>query len=119
MPRRISRGLAELNLNRKIRKKITNSSWFPYDTGNLKENATIPTRNGVLFDGNVAPYISYLERGTSPFIVTNGFGRGLVFINPGQGKHQYFISKKSMNVAVETIKRHYEEKGCIVNVERK
>lgn len=99
---------------------IKNSSFFPYKSGNLKFHATIgtmytPTCYRIHFDSTIAPYVTYLEEGTSPhdiFPVTrkmlkfevNGktvFARSVH--HPGSTKHKDFIKRDCVNAIVDYI----------------
>lgn len=96
-----------------VLKLIKEASWFPYKSGNLRNNATIGMSNGydylITFDSTVAPYVGYLEEGTLPHDIPRAFGRPLPFgiggrfngkFHPGSFKHQGFISDKSVNAIV-------------------
>lgn len=82
-------------------KDLQNQSFIPYRTGNLKYNAIKPivtnAEVGILFSGDIAPYIDFLEYGTGPHIILNGFGKGIRINHPGSIKHKDFISVKSVN----------------------
>lgn len=72
---------------------LRNSAWFPYDTGNLKYNATYGDMHlsgfgvGIIkFDETRAPYIFFLEHGTKL-----------------SSKHKDFISDKSVHAVIDYI----------------
>ncbi|MCK9576409.1 MAG: hypothetical protein M0R51_10850 [Clostridia bacterium] len=73
--------------------KLRNSTWFPYDTGNLKYKATYGDLSlsgfgiGIVrFDTYKAPYIDFLEYGTK-----------------NSQKHKGFIKNKSVKAVVDYI----------------
>lgn len=100
---------------------IKSASWFPYKTGKLKFHATrgwLINSNlyQITFDTTVAPYITYLEEGTSPHNIPRAFGHPLPFgtsgrfngkFHPGSTKHQGFIKDKCVNAIVENIATRY------------
>ena len=99
-------------------RKIKDASWFPYRTGKLKFEATKgyqATQNSyvIFFDDTVAPYIDYLEYGTSPHNIPGAFGKPLPFgtsgrfegkFHPGSDKHKGFISEKAVDTVANYIK---------------
>lgn len=101
---------------------IKRASWFPYRTGNLKFNATQGAMYDaqtfrIHFDSSVAPYVEYLEEGTSPHDIPGAFGKPLPFgiggrfdgkFHPGSHKHEGFIKNKSVNAIIEYISSKYE-----------
>ena len=115
--------------------KIKSASWFPYKFGNLRDKATSgnlidPNTYLISFDGEIAPYVEYLEEGTSehdiPFaFVGKGnfvwwypygndvpflFGMGGRFngkFHPGSTKHKGFISNKSVNAIIDFFRSKY------------
>ena len=101
---------------------IKRASWFPYKTGNLKFSATNgsmynDTTYRIHFDSTVAPYVEYLEEGTSPHDIPKAFGKDLPFgiggrfdgkFHPGSTKHKGFISHKAVNMIVEQIQTKYD-----------
>ena len=101
---------------------IKRASWFPYKSGNLKFNATQgamydDTTFRVHFDSTIAPYVSYLEEGTTPHNIPGAFGRKLPFgiggrfngkFHPGSTRHQGFIGNKSVNAIVDYIQTKYD-----------
>lgn len=101
---------------------IKRASWFPYKTGRLKFHATSGGMYSddtyrIHFSGTVAPYVEYLEEGTSPHDIPRAFGRPLPFgiggrfdgkFHPGSTKHKGFISVKSVNAIVEYIANKYD-----------
>lgn len=101
---------------------IKRASWFPYRTGRLKFHATSGGMYSddtyrIHFSGTVAPYVEYLEEGTSPHDIPRAFGRPLPFgiggrfdgkFHPGSTKHKGFISVKSVNAIVEYIATKYD-----------
>ena len=112
--------MAEFNLSsvgERVTRLIKEASWFPYKSGNLKFSATQgrmwdATTYRIHFDGSIAPYVQYLEEGTSPHDIPRAFGRPLPFgiggrfdgkFHPGSTKHQGFISEKCVNTIVEYI----------------
>ena len=105
---------------------IKRQPWFPYKTGQLKFHAT----NGFLvnvntycinFSSSVAPYITYLEEGTTPHDIPGAFGiqfkkDGSPFgvggrfngkFHPGSTKHKGFIKDKSVRAIVDYISSIY------------
>ena len=92
-------------------KMIKGASFFPVDTGWLKNHATsgkMMTSDTfvIKFDGSVAPYIRYLEEGTTAHDIPGAFGRPLPFgiggrfngyFHPGSTKHYHFISQKTID----------------------
>ena len=80
---------------------LQNQSFMPYHTGNLKYNAIKPIISnaevGILFSSEIAPYIDFLEYGTGPHLIKDGFGRGILIHHPGSRKHVGFIADKSVN----------------------
>lgn len=102
--------------------QIKSASWFPYDTGKLKNEATsgeMITKDTyrIKFDSTVAPYVEYLEEGTQPHDIPRAFGRDLPFgiggrfdgkFHPGSTKHQGFISDKAINTIINYICREYK-----------
>ena len=101
---------------------IKRASWFPYKSGNLKFSAT----SGTMFDNTtyrihfssvVAPYVEYLEEGTSPHDIPRAFGKDLPFgiggrfdgkFHPGSTKHKGFISHKAVNEIIDYIMTKYD-----------
>ena len=100
---------------------IKNSAFFPYKTGKLKYEATsgqlyMDNVYRIHFSSTIAPYVEYLEEGTSPHDIPGAFGRKLPFgiggrfdgkFHPGSTKHKGFISVKSVNAIVEYIALKY------------
>lgn len=100
---------------------IKRQGWFPYKTGNLRDNATygrLKSKNvyEITFDTTIAPYIPYLEYGTEPHDIPNAFGNGENFgvggkfdgkFHPGSKKHVGFIHTKSFNEIQNFITRTY------------
>ena len=100
---------------------IKNSAFFPYKTGKLKYEATsgqlyMDNVYRIHFSGTIAPYVEYLEEGTSPHDIPGAFGKKLPFgiggrfdgkFHPGSTKHKGFISVKSVNAIVEYISTKY------------
>lgn len=100
---------------------IKNSAFFPYKTGKLKYEATsgqlyMDNVYRIHFSNTIAPYVEYLEEGTSPHDIPGAFGRKLPFgiggrfdgkFHPGSTKHKGFISVKSVNAIVEYISVKY------------
>lgn len=101
---------------------IKRASWFPYKTGKLKFHATsgamyMDDVYRIHFSSTVAPYVEYLEEGTSPHDIPGAFGRPLPFgiggrfdgkFHPGSMKHKGFISVKSVNAIAEYIALRYD-----------
>ena len=101
--------------------RIKRASWFPYRTGNLRNHATMGSMITndtycITFDGQVAPYIPYLEEGTKPHDIPKAFGKELPFgiggrfdgkFHPGSMKHKGFIKDKSVNAIINYIKTKY------------
>lgn len=89
-------------------------SFMPYHTGNLKYNAIQPiisnTEFGILFSGEIAPYIDFLEYGTGPHLIVNGFGKGILIHHPGSTKHVGFIGEKSVNRVLNQLAVQYNGK---------
>ena len=109
--------------------KVKQSSFFPMKSGHLKHDATsgdMINSNTYLikFNGEIAPYVEYLEEGTAahdiPFaFIGKGhwkwwypykdgvpflFGMGGRFngkFHPGSTKHQHFIRDKVVKMVVE------------------
>ncbi len=73
---------------------------FPYRTGHLKWNATYKENLSdgfrIVFNGKLANYIDFLEYGTGPHLIINGFGRGIPIMHPGSKKHVGFISQQAV-----------------------
>ena len=100
---------------------IKGQPWFPYKTGKLKYEATYGNliksdTYCIKFDGEIAPYIEYLEEGTSPHDIPCAFGREFPFgiggrfegkFHPGSIKHKGFIKDKSVNAIIEYICSKY------------
>lgn len=95
---------------------LRNSAWFPYDTGNLKYNATYGDMHlssfgvGIIkFDTTRAPYIFFLENGTGLYgKYKSVWQRDFKYksaIMLGSGKHKDFISDKSVNAVIDYICR--------------
>lgn len=101
---------------------IKSASWFPYKTGKLKYQATSGAMymNDVFrihFSSAVAPYVAYLEEGTSPHDIPGAFGKALPFgiggrfdgkFHPGSHKHEGFIKDKCVSAIVNFIADKYE-----------
>ena len=98
---------------------IKGSSYFPYHTGHLRDVATKGDMFNnktywIKFDGGIAPYVEYLEEGTTAHDIFNAFGfalgnnpKGKIvsetfgyggrfdgFFHPGSTKHYHFIQDK-------------------------
>ena len=98
---------------------IKSASYFPYKSGHLRDAATsgeMISRNTYLikFSGEIAPYVQYLEEGTTAHDIFNAFGFALGnnpqgkivsetfgyggrfdgFFHPGSTKHYHFIQNK-------------------------
>lgn len=109
------------SLGNQLTDLIKRQSWFPYKSGNLKFNATKgsmlePTIYRIHFDSSVAPYVEYLEEGTSPHDIPGAFGKPLPFgiggrfdgkFHPGSTKHVGFIREKCVNTIVNYIQSVY------------
>lgn len=110
---------------------IKSSSFFPYNTGHLRDVATsgdLISSNTYLikFNGDIAPYVQYLEEGTSAHDIFNAFGfakgnnpKGIIvsdtfgyggrfngFFHPGSTKHYHFIQDK----VIDTILMYFVNK---------
>ena len=106
----------------RVTELIKSRSWFPYKTGRLKYHATSGQMYmhdifRIHFSSAVAPYVEYLEEGTSPHDIPGAFGRPLPFgvggrfdgkFHPGSTKHKGFISEKCVNAIVDYIANRYE-----------
>lgn len=100
---------------------IKNASWFPFKSGNLKNNATsgIVLNNDtylIKFDSSIAPYLEALEEGSKPHDIPNAFGKDLPFgiggrfdgkFHPGSYKHQGFIKNKSIYAIINYFVEKY------------
>lgn len=92
----------------KILYTIKSSTYFPYRTGHLRDDATsgemISGKTYLIkFSGEIAPYVQYLEEGTTAHDIPGAFGRPLPFgyggrfdgfFHPGSTKHYHFIQDK-------------------------
>lgn len=101
---------------------IKSSSWFPFDTGNLKFHATYGVRLKkdlycIYFSKVIAPYVEALEEGSRPHNIPHAFGKPLPFgtsgrfegmFHPGSNKHKGFIKENTINTVIETIKMESE-----------
>lgn len=109
-----------------ILRNIKSAYFFPYKTGHLRDDATSgdmfnSTTYLIKFDGDVAPYIEYLEEGTKPHDIPFAFigkgnwkwwypfGDGVPFLfgmggrfngkfHPGSTKHKNFIKDKTIDM---------------------
>ena len=104
-----------------ITDKIKHASWFPYRQGVLQKSATTgelisPTCYRINFNSQVAPYVVYLEEGTSPHNIPKAFGYPLPFgtsgrfegkFHPGSRIHQGFIKEKCIREIVEYFTKKY------------
>lgn len=102
-------------------KRIKQASWFPFRTGKLKFHATngymlSPTTYRIHFSSHIAPYVEYLEEGTTAHNIPKAFGRPLPFgtsgrfngkFHPGSTKHKGFISVKCVQTVVDYIANKY------------
>lgn len=123
-------------------KLIKKASFFPMKTGFLMNHATsgrmIDDKTFMIkFDGQIAPYVQYLEEGTEPHDIPFAFigkgnwkwwypyGDGVPFLfgmggrfdgkfHPGSTKHQGFIKDKSVKTIINYFVRKY--KGVVINV---
>ena len=100
---------------------IKNASFFPYKTGKLKWNATsgymmTDTTYRIHFSSTIAPYVEYLEEGTSPHNIPRAFGKPLPFgtkgrfdgkFHPGSSKHKGFIKNDCVHSIIDYICDHY------------
>ena len=91
-----------------ILRTIKSASYFPYKSGHLRDDATSgdlidSTTYLIKFDGNIAPYVEYLEEGTTAHDIPGAFGRPFPFgyggrfngfFHPGSTKHYHFIQNK-------------------------
>ena len=101
---------------------IKRASWFPYKSGNLKFSASSGTMYDnttyrIHFSSIIAPYVEYLEEGTSPHDIPRAFGKDLPFgiggrfdgkFHPGSTKHKGFISHKAVNEIINYIMTKYD-----------
>lgn len=106
---------------------IKRASFFPFKTGRLKFHATSGSMYTddtyrIHFSGTVAPYVEYLEEGTSPHDIPRAFGKPLPFgiggrfdgkFHPGSTKHKGFISSKCVGAIVELISGRYDAEVTI------
>lgn len=110
---------------------IKGATYFPYKTGHLRDDATsgeMINRNTYLikFDGGIAPYIQYLEEGTTAHDIPNAFGWGDKkrnpythefpfgvggrfdgYFHPGSTKHYHFIQNKVIDTILMYFVRKY------------
>lgn len=100
---------------------IKGATYFPYKTGHLRDDATsgeMINRNTYLikFDGDIAPYIQYLEEGTTAHDIPGAFGRPIPFgiggrfdgyFHPGSTKHYHFIQNKVIDTILMYFVRKY------------
>ena len=101
-----------------VLRTIKSASYFPYKSGHLRDDATWGDMIGnhtyqIQFSGKIAPYVQYLEEGTTPHDIPNAFGWGDKrvnpythkkpfgvggrfdgFFHPGSTKHYHFIQDK-------------------------
>ena len=102
-----------------VLRTIKSATYFPYKTGHLRDDATwgdmINNKTFLIkFDSDIAPYIQYLEEGTTAHDIFNAFGfalgnnpKGIIisetfgyggrfngFFHPGSTKHYHFIQDK-------------------------
>ena len=112
----------------RVTEVIKSASWFPYKTGKLKYHATsgqmyFDDVYRIHFSGAVAPYVEYLEEGTSPHDIPRAFGKPIPFgiggrfdgkFHPGSTKHKGFISQKAVGAIVDYIASRYE--GVVVTL---
>ena len=114
-----------------VLRTIKGASFFPYKTGHLRDDATsgdMINSNTFLikFDGDIAPYIQYLEEGTTAHDIFNAFGfalgnnpKGIIIsetfgyggrfdgkFHPGSTKHYHFIQDK----VIDTILMYFVSK---------
>ena len=107
---------------------IKQASFFPYKTGHLRSDATSghpvgPNTYLIKFSGEIAPYVEYLEEGTTAHDIFNAFGfalgnnpKGIIIsetfgyggrfdgkFHPGSTKHYHFIQDK----VIDTILRYF------------
>ena len=111
-----------------VLRTIKGASFFPYKTGHLRDDATTGDMINnstylIKFSGDIAPYIEYLEEGTTAHDIFNAFGFALGnnpqqkivsetfgiggrfdgFFHPGSTKHYHFIQDK----VIDTVLRHF------------
>lgn len=109
--------------------QIKSAAWFPLRTGRLRDRAVYQTPvqkmigasiSTITFDSAVAPYIPYLQEGTSPHDIPHAFGRPLPFgiggrfggkFHPGSHKHDGFISNKATYLAFQVVLNKAEKLG--------
>ena len=117
-------------------RNIKSAYFFPYKTGHLRDDATSgdmfnSTTYLIKFDGDIAPYIQYLEEGTQPHDIPFAFigkgnwkwwypfGDGVPFLfgmggrfngkfHPGSTKHQNFIKDKTINMILNYFTTKYK-----------
>lgn len=112
---------------------IKRSKYFPFKSGNLKNNATSGHMGNantyvVRFSTTIAPYLDYLVEGTLPHDIPGAFGRKGMWIapgnttptqfgvggnyegkfHPGSFKHKDFIEVKCIRTILDYYKRHYD-----------
>lgn len=109
-------------LGNELLSSIKRASFFPYKTGRLRDKATrgdlyTPNVYRIQFSEKVAPYVTYLEEGTSPHDIPRAFGRPLPFgiggrfdgkFHPGSKKHKDFIKVKTINHIINYICTKYK-----------
>lgn len=103
-------------------KMIKGASFFPVRTGWLRDHATSGRMisNNVFrihFNGDIAPYVEYLEEGTTAHDIPGAFGRPIPFgiggrfrgyFHPGSTKHYKFIQNKSVDAILMYFVRKYK-----------
>ena len=91
-----------------VLRTIKSASYFPYMSGHLRDDATIGIMLNnstycIKFNGDIAPYVQYLEEGTTAHNIPGAFGRSFPFgyggrfdgfFHPGSTKHYHFIQNK-------------------------
>jgi len=106
---------------------IRQQTWFPYKTGNLRDNALKGEEilSGetylIKFDTQVAKYIPYLEEGKNKTIIRNNYRPIAGFATSFHtnytsgfssvtkvGKHMGFISDKTINYILDYFKYKYK-----------
>jgi len=92
---------------------IRNNPRFPYKTGNLKYNATYPKYGenyfSIVFDKTIAPYIDFLEGGTTERTYTRK--DGLSIFTHGSKSHVGFISIDATNDVINYLAVQFKAKG--------
>lgn len=107
---------------------IKSASWFPFKSGHLRDHATQgrpydSTSYRIHFSETVAPYVVYLEEGTSAHNIIGAFigrkkalkqtppfgsyGRFDGKFHPGSQKHKDFIKNDTVRFCINYIAQTY------------